>query len=181
MRAVLRGCYTACLLLLTMTALADMPGNVPRSDVTVTFKQVQTLGKFVLTVVDYDHVITIPNDTTYLIYASAGAPHGILVYATDGTSYSDSLYFEEYEQKNYTITFTGMENLQLQYTSESTTVAASPDSPGVSAASTDITSRAFWKRNEVLIGVSFAALCVLIVFFVWRKRKKDISNIDSTV
>lgn len=181
MRSAPFGLIPAIMLLFAVTAFADMPGNIRRSDVTVQFINVQSLGKYVLTVLDYDQATAVYSDTTYTIYSSAGVPHMIAVYATDGKTTTDTLYYDEYSQQNYTVTFSGISNQHLQYNSVETPVAAANYQSDEPAAAADITSQAFWKRNEVLIGVSFAALCALIVFFIWRRKKKDISNIDASV
>lgn len=39
----------------------------------------------------------------------------------------------------------------------------------------------FWKKNELLIGVGSAFAFTLIVYAFWRKKKKGVNNIDSTM
>ena len=36
-----------------------------------------------------------------------------------------------------------------------------------------------WKKNELLIGVGSAMLFCLVVYALWRKKKRSITNIDS--
>jgi hypothetical protein len=36
-----------------------------------------------------------------------------------------------------------------------------------------------WKKNEVVFGVGSALLFTLVVYALWRKKKRGISNIDS--
>jgi len=37
----------------------------------------------------------------------------------------------------------------------------------------------FWKQNEVLVGLGSALLFTIIVYAIWRKKKRSITNIDS--
>jgi hypothetical protein len=37
----------------------------------------------------------------------------------------------------------------------------------------------FWKQNEILVGLGSALLFTIIVYAVWRKKKRNFSNIDS--
>jgi hypothetical protein len=36
-----------------------------------------------------------------------------------------------------------------------------------------------WKKNELLFGVGSALLFTLVVYALWRKKKRGITNIDS--
>ena len=36
-----------------------------------------------------------------------------------------------------------------------------------------------WKKNEVLFGVGSALLFTLVVYALWRKKKRGITNFDS--
>ena len=38
-----------------------------------------------------------------------------------------------------------------------------------------------WKKNELFFGVGSALLCTLVVYALWRKKKRSISNIDSII
>jgi len=37
----------------------------------------------------------------------------------------------------------------------------------------------FWKKNEILVGVGSALIFTLVVYAIWRKKKRSITNIDS--
>jgi hypothetical protein len=37
----------------------------------------------------------------------------------------------------------------------------------------------FWKKNEILVGVGSALVFTLVVYALWRKKKRSIINIDS--
>lgn len=39
----------------------------------------------------------------------------------------------------------------------------------------------FWKKNEILAGVGSALVFTLIVYAFWRKKKRSLGNIDSTL
>ena len=39
----------------------------------------------------------------------------------------------------------------------------------------------FWKKNEILVGVGSALVFTLIVYAFWRKKKRSLENIDSTL
>lgn len=166
-----------CLLFFTVCAFADMPGNKLRSDVHTNFKNVSSLGNYALQVLDYNGNLTIERDTLYTIYASRGLPHQIAVFAVYNNTNTDTFYLSEFEQRNIEITFTGVQNNKLLYTSAFTQLTNS-DTLSNTSNSTTASLKRFWKTNELLIGVSAVALVGLIAFFLWHKRKPGSSNID---
>lgn len=161
-------------------ARADMPGNTPRSDVTVTINNLQSLGDYVLHVMDYGKDVIIRNDTVYTIYASRGVPHSIIVWATHDSITTDSMFFDEFQQNNYEVNLKGISGKSILYD-----LKQSPVSNGDAASSAtdaaNISLSNILKTNELLIGVSFVALLGLIIYFVWKKKKKGSGNIDAAL
>ncbi len=171
-----KGLLFICLLIISKAVFADMPGNVPRQDVTAKFINISSLGNYTLHVLDYKSDYILTHDTLYNIYASRGVPHNILVYAEHGKSqFTDTFFLSEFEQSDYEITFTGVQNNKLQYGLKSTALQGQnkTDEKGITKE-----VKNFWKTNEILIGVSLVALLGLIVFFIWRKKKPGKNNID---
>ena len=166
-----------CLLFFTVCVFADMPGNKVRSDVQANFKNVSTLGDYTLQILDYDKTITITGDTSYTIYASRGVPHQIAIFAVDKNIHTDTFYLGEFEQRNFEITFTGVQNNKLMYTTAFSNIENGDILNNAKSTTADALKR-FWKTNELLIGVSVVALVALIAFFLWRKRKPRNNNID---
>ncbi|HRI19310.1 MAG TPA: hypothetical protein PLA68_00085 [Panacibacter sp.] len=37
--------------------------------------------------------------------------------------------------------------------------------------------KSFWKTNELIIGISVVVMLVLIIFLIWRRRKKSIDSV----
>lgn len=169
------------LFLFLREAKADMPGNTPRSDVTVQFVNVQALGNYVLHIKDYDKDIIITHDTLYTIFASRGAPHNILVYAVMDTVTTEKMMFDEYQQDNYVVDFKGIAGKSMLYDLKQSPVAKGPVTAVSDKAAVDDSIVQFWKTNELLIGVSFVALISLIIYFVWRKKKKSPEKIDAAL
>lgn len=166
-----------CLLFFTVCVFADMPGNKARSDVQANFKNVSTLGDYTLQILDYDKTITITRDTLYTIYASRGVPHQIAIFAAYNKTNTDTFYLGEFEQRNFEITFTGVQNNKLMYTTAFSNIENGDTLNNAKSTTADALKR-FWKTNELLIGVSVVALVALIAFFLWRKRKPRKNNID---
>ena len=165
-----------CLLIISKAVFADMPGNKPRQDVTASFINISTLGNYTLHVLDYKSDYILTHDKLHNIYASRGVPHNILVYAEQGNSqFTDTFPLNEFQQSNFEITFTGVQNNKLQYDLKSTALQGQnkTDEKGITEE-----VKSFWKTNELLIGVSLVALLGLIVFFIWRKKKPGKNNID---
>lgn len=166
-----------CLLFITVCVFADMPGNKVRSDVQVNFKNVSALGNYTLQILDYGKILTITQDTLYIIYASRGVPHQIAVFAADKSTNTDTFYLGEFEQRNIEITFTGVQNNKLEYATSFSNIENGDTLHNAKSTTADALKR-FWKTNELLIGVSVVALVALIAFFLWRKRKPRKNNID---
>lgn len=167
----------ACLLFFTAFVFADMPGNKARSNVQANFKNVSTLENYTLQILDYDKTIAITQDTLYTIYASRGVPHQVAVFAVYNNTNTDTLYLSESEQRNIEITFTGVQNNKLVYTTAYSNINSGDTLSNAKNTTADALKK-FWKTNELLIGVSVVALVGLIAFFLWRKRKPERNNID---
>ena len=164
-----------------LPASADMPGNTPRSDVTVTIKNVQLLGGYVLHVLDYDKDIIIAHDTVYNIYASRGVPHSIMIWAVQNSSTTDSLFFDEFQQNNYVVELKGVSGKNILYDLKQTPVSTGDAADSLVNGAADVSLADIWKTNELLIGISFVALLGLIFYFLWRKKKKGKGNIDAAL
>ncbi|MEP7319304.1 MAG: hypothetical protein ABI921_11200 [Panacibacter sp.] len=172
---------TICLLLAALVAFADMPGNKVRSDVKANFKNVSALGNYSLRILDYNDSILITKDTLYTIYASRGVPHQVAVFAVYNNANTDTIFMSEFEQHNFEITFTGVQNNKLIYSTSFSSLEnddTSSSKSNLNESSTAASLKRFWKTNELLIGVSVVALVALIAFFLWRKRKPGRNNID---
>lgn len=161
-------------------AKADMPGNTPRSDITVIIGNVQSLGNYVLHIEDYGKDVIVLHDTVYTIYASRGVPHRIFLYATNDSVMTDTLYYDEFQQYNYDLELKGISGTDILYDLKQSPVSKSGNA-GSGADAEDISLANIWKTNELLIGVSFVALVGLIIYFVWKKKKKGPGSIDAAL
>jgi hypothetical protein len=170
--------YGVLLLFITLSALADMPGNHRRQDIKVVFSNLSALGNYTLHVKDFDTDSIITKDTLYTIFASQGVPHEIMIYASLDTVFTDSIFLSEAEQENVGIAFTGIADNKLLYTTTRTSLAGDNENAGKGKDGITKSVRQFWKRNEILIGISLVAVLILVVYFFWRKKKTSIGQIE---
>jgi hypothetical protein len=158
---------------------ADMPGNAPRSAMPVSIKGINRLSPYIL--MGYfsfsDTVFSIASDSTYELPGGYGAPTSIVIFARNGGVTTDSIFIFN-EEKDITVEFSGIRNNKLQYLSI-TPVTISTDT--VQSKTNRFTSAdgstVWYLRNEMFIGLSLVALVGAIVWFLYRKKKKNLTDV----
>lgn len=179
-------CKTAGFILMSLVilqtqAFADLPGNKGRSNVNADFKNVASLGDYQLFIVDEDSVIGLNKDTVYIITGSRGKPHQVIVFAAKGAQKTDSIFLNEYEQENFTLSFSGVTNNKLQYEMKAAKIN-SGDTVLAASAPAKISLTGNWsKTTEILLGFATSAILGLIVIFIWHKRSNRKKSIDSVL
>ncbi|MEO8116188.1 MAG: hypothetical protein ABI653_00990 [Bacteroidota bacterium] len=154
-------------------ALADMPGHIYREPVNVQFKNIISLKGYHLYISDYDTLIEITTDTTYIITASQGSPHCILFFAKNNKGSTDSMNVCEYDQQNTLIEFNGIAENKMVFTDISLPLEHAKEDENRKSNSGDLNDESFFAKNTTLcISLSIAALLALIILFIYYKRKK---------
>ncbi len=154
-------------------ALADMPGHIFREPVNVQFKNIVSLGDYHLYVSDYDSLIEIKADTTYIITASQGSPHCILFFGKNNKGETDSMNVCEYDQQNTVIEFNGIAENKMSFTKISLPLEHANDEKTGDENSQGLSDESFFAKNTALcISLSIAALVALIILFIYYKKKK---------
>lgn len=152
---------------------ADMPGHIYREPVNVQFKNLASLGEYHLYVADFDTVLEITADTTFIITASQGSPHCIIFFAKSKNGNSDSMNLCEYDQQNTVIEFRGITENKMSFTQISLPLENAGRAESGDNDPQNINDKSFFAKNTTLcISLSIAALLALIILFVYYKRKK---------
>ncbi len=154
------------------TAIADMPGHIYREPVNVQFKNIVSLGEYHLYISDYDTLIEIKSDTTYIITASQGSPHCVIFFAKNNKGETDSMNLCEYDQQNTVIEFNGIAENKMIFTQISLSLGHASEDTSRDINSQKINDESFFAKNTTLcISLSIAALLALVLLFIYYKRK----------
>jgi hypothetical protein len=179
MRSIAKLLFLALFISTSSLSFADMPGKPIRSDVLLKLQGIKTLAPYTLIIKDRykDSLIKILSDTSYIITASQGAPHEIMIFGTSKKGNTDTIFCDEYNQRNAVISFSGVEGNKLQNIITQTSAdTSSTDTSSKDAATTNNVSASNSISNSThkwLIGISVSALVTLIIFLAVKNRKKN--------
>ena len=163
-------------------SFADMPGNPVRQDVSVKLMGIKTLQPYTIFIQDAysDSLIKIRTDTSYIIYASQGAPHGIMIFGSNKSGNTDTIFFDEYGQKNGIINFTGIADNKLLCTIEKTSIVSKDTATTQTIKDEVVVTPPHTSTSTWYIGISVSALVALIIFFVVKKKKAVATSTKET-
>ncbi len=171
-----------CLLLVTYYAVADVPGNKPRSNYNVKIIGLQQYNEYTFYVQDNDASSELKDSALIHIQGGFGAPQCVNVWAVHNKSeeHTDTLYFCSGDERESKMILVNINNNRLSF-SVATTKRMKENTIPFSSVNNKNDNDQFNKNKNIMYLISLLSFAILIalVFFVWNKNKQ--SNLQKSI